>query len=60
MSRSQTRKEKATYETLAEVLRAKSAIVRTMGSRFRVLRPYKDDSGWHLTKMSRGQLKRAT
>jgi hypothetical protein len=61
MSRSQTARdslgEKASYETLAEALKAKSAIIRYKGKRFRALRIYHDAEGYHLTKISKGEYK---
>jgi hypothetical protein len=59
MSRSQTNRdslgEKASYETLAAALKAKSAIIKNRGARFRSLRIYHDGDGYHLTKITKGQ-----
>jgi hypothetical protein len=46
---------KVAYQSLSEVLGARSWIARHRGKRFRHLRIYRSGSVYHLTKMRKGQ-----
>ena len=54
---SQANHEKAVYPTLAQAIHARGFVRRHRGKRFRHLRIYRVETGWCLTKMTKGQMK---